>query len=54
MEEDVEDPDRHAHVHEDEEHAHDDRRDGEKLTEDGHLPEGLVVMKIVRQYHHHR
>jgi len=54
VEEDVEDPDRRAHVNEDEEHAHDHRCDGQKLTEDGHLTERLVIVQVVRQDHHHR
>ena len=54
MEEDVEDPVGSPHVDEDEEHAHDDRRDGEELAEDGHLAECLVIVEVVRQHHHHR
>ena len=40
-------------VHQDEEHAHDQRGDGQKLTQDGDLAVGLVVVQIVGQHHHH-
>ena len=54
VEKDVHDPVRSSHVDEDEGHAHDDRRDGEELAENGHLAERLVVVEIVGQDHHHR
>jgi hypothetical protein len=47
----------HAHglpeVHQDEEQAHGDRRDGQKFAQDGDPAEGLVVVQVVGQHHHH-
>ena len=41
-------------VHQDEGEAHDHRGDGQEFPEDGDLPEGLVVVEVVRHHQHHR
>ena len=53
VQEDVHDPAGLPHVHEDERHAHEHRRDGQELAQDDGLAEGLVVVEVVRQHHHH-
>ena len=40
--------------HEDEQHAHEHRGDGQELAKDGHLGKDLEVVQVVRQHHHHR
>ena len=42
-----------AHVHEDEQDAHRDRRDREELSHDHDLAELLEVVEIIGYYEHH-
>ena len=41
-----------AHIHHDEQHAHDHRADGEEFPEDDHPLEWLVMMEVGRQHQH--
>ena len=48
MEKDVGDPCGLAHVHKDEEHAHDDGGDRQPLTQDDHPTEVFIAVQVVR------
>jgi len=39
-------------VHQDKQQAHGNGRYGQELTQNGNPSEGLVVVQVIRQYHH--